>query len=388
MVLVAIASAFLSAAALSGNAAKAEVIVLGAPISLSGSYAKNGAFMRDGYKFAVQSINRAGGVVVRGKPYKLELKFYDDRSRPDLSAAIAEKLIEQDRVRFLLGPYSTDLTEAVAPVAERYRVPLISGNAAGRSLYDKHYCCFFAVLSSTDRYFTALFASAKRILKTEKRSHSGPITLAIATRGDRFSQDVRASVLADAEKNGMRLVLDDRLPDPPTDLSSTLARVRVLKPDIMVVSGRERGAIEAVNQFDAADIDVPILAVSHCDSSKIIEQTGKAAEGIYCPMQWIKSAAYRGKWFGSAANFARHFEQKYGYEPPYHAAQSAAAVVVYADALERAESIETEEVLDKVGDTKLDTFYGPVAFGPSGENIAKEMVVTRVVGGRHVVIQP
>ena len=73
---------------------------------------------------------------------------------------------------------------------------------------------------------------------------------------------------------------------------------------------------------------------------------------------------------------------------PYQAAESAAAVHVYADAFKRAQSLDPEKVRDAIAATELDTFYGPVKFDEAGRNIAKPMVLTQVRHGKYVVVAP
>ncbi len=127
---------FLGLALLMGPAAAEEpgVVRLGAAVSLTGKYSSNGAFTRKGYDLAVQKINRAGGVTVAGKPYLLQIIYYDDESTPARGAQLVERLIQQDKVQYVLGPYSSGLTEAIAPVTEKYGVPMVEANGAAISL--------------------------------------------------------------------------------------------------------------------------------------------------------------------------------------------------------------------------------------------------------------
>lgn len=96
----------------------------------------------------------------------------------------------------------------------------------------------------------------------------------------------------------------------------------------------------------------------------------------------------QGALFGSAEDFARAFEMVYGYAPPYQAAQSAAAVYVLADALERAQSLDTDKVRDAIAATDLLTFYGPIKFDETGKNIAKRKILTQIIDGGYVVVAP
>ena len=83
-----------------------DKIVLGAAISLTGKYSSNGVHTQNGYNMAVDRINSMGGVKVGGKTYKFEIIYYDDESNPKRAAQLAERLISQDGVEFMLGPYS------------------------------------------------------------------------------------------------------------------------------------------------------------------------------------------------------------------------------------------------------------------------------------------
>ena len=81
-----------------------DTIVLGAAVSLTGKYSTNGEHTRNGYNMAVQRINDMGGVSVGGKSYKFDIIYYDDESDSGRAAQLAERLIKQDGVQFMLGP--------------------------------------------------------------------------------------------------------------------------------------------------------------------------------------------------------------------------------------------------------------------------------------------
>ncbi len=364
-----------------------DEIVLGAAVSLTGKYALNGANTKNGYELAVRTINGAGGVEIGGKRYRLVVRYYDDESTPARGTELAERLIKQDGVKFMLGPYGSGLTKAILPVVEKYKVPMIEGNGAARELFTKGYRYIFAVLSTSDQYLTpAIELAAEHAGKLGKSKDK--LRVALAVENDPFAQDVRAGVLDDVERHGMRVVIDDQLPPELNDMSVTLTKVKALKPDLLVVSGHEKGALTAVNQIASLRVDVPILAMTHCDSAQIVEKLGPAAEHAFCAQQWHRSLAYKDALFGTAEDFAKKFEAPYSYPAPYQAAQSAAAVLVFADAFNRAQSLDPEKVREAIAATELETFYGPIEFDAAGRNIAKPMVLIQVQGGQYVVVTP
>src|SRR6185437_13843312 len=120
-------------------AQQGDTIVLGAAVSLTGKYSTNGKNTKDGYDIAVQRINEMGGVKVGGKNYKLEVVYYDDESTPARGAQLVERLISQDGVKFVLGPYSSGLSKAIAPITEKYKIPMVEGNGADRDMFKLGY---------------------------------------------------------------------------------------------------------------------------------------------------------------------------------------------------------------------------------------------------------
>ena len=366
-----------------------DTIVLGAAVSLTGKYTTAGHHTRNGYDFAVKTINERGGVQVAGKSYRLEILYYDDESTPARGAQLAERLIRRDGVRFMLGPYSSGLTHAIAPITEQHRVPMVEGNGASVSLFDKGYRYLFAVLSTTDQYLKEAINLAAQQAAARSKDPAA-LKLAIAIENDPFSQDIRAGVIDDATRYGMEVVIDDKLPRDLNDMTATLLKVKAVRPDVLVVSGHSKGAALLVRQAAELKASAPIVAMTHCESAEVTdrERFGDAAEGILCAAQWAPTLTYRDELFGSAADYAERFEREYGYVPPYQAAESTAAVMVWADALQRAGAFDAETVRDALAATDMQTFYGNIRFDETGRNVAKPMVLRQIQNGVYRVVAP
>ena len=360
-----------------------DTIVLGAAVSITGKYSTNGKHTKNGYDLGVKVINDHGGVVVGGKHYKLAIKYYDDESTAARGTQLAERLIEQDKIQYMLGPYGSGLTKAIAPVTERNHVPMVEANGASLSLFNKGYKYLFAILSTTEQYLQTAVAMAADVHKDPRK-----VKVAGVFENDPFSQDIRAGVFHDAKFRHMKVVIDDKLPPDLNDMSATLTKVKALKPDLLVVSGHAKGAALAIRQIAAMKVDVPMLAMTHCDSADIIGKFGKDAEYTLCASQWDRNLSYKDSLFGSAEDFAKLFEKTYGYAPPYQAAESAAAVEVYKNAFERANTLDRKKVRDAIAKTNMETFYGNIKFDDTGKNIAKPMVLYQVQDGEYRVVAP
>ena len=380
----------LSLAALPASAkVEGDTIVLGSAISLTGKYSTNGIHAQNGYDLAVQRINEMGGVKVGGKSYKLKVVYYDDESTPARGAQLAERLIKQDGVQFMLGPYSSGLTKAIAPVTEKYKIPMVEAEGASRSLFTQGYKYLFAVLSTSEQYLASSIDLAAEIAKKNGKDPSD-VRIAMAFENDPFSLDVRAGVVDDAKKYGMQIVIDDKLPRDLSDMSATLTKVKALKPDLLVVSGHSKGAATAARQIKEMKIDVPMIAMTHCEAAKIIEQFGAATNDFLCPTQWAETLSYSDEYFGTAAEYDALFKKTFdGYKNvPYQAAQASAAVLVWKDAFERANTFDVGKVRDALSATNMKTFYGGIKFSEAGNNIAKPMVLRQIQDGQYNVVAP
>jgi len=349
-----------------------DTITLGSAISFTGKYSSNGIHASNGYNLGVKRVNEMGGVKVGGKTYKLEVKYYDDESTPARGAQLAERLIKQDGIKFFLGPYSSGLTKAIAPVTEKYKIPMVESEGASRSLFTQGYRYLFAVLSTSEQYLASAIGLAAVINKKNGKS-PGDVKVAMAFESDPFSLDVRAGVMDDIKKHGLKVVVDDKLPRDLSDMTPTLRKAKALKADLLVVSGHSKGAATLGRQVVEMKVNIPMVAVTHCESAKLIKKFGAGVDGFLCPTQWAETLTYSGDGYKNV---------------PYQAAQASAAVLVWAEAFERANSFDTEELRDALAATDMKTFYGSIRFSKAGNNIAKPMVLRQIQNGKLNVVAP
>ena len=373
------------------HAAECEALDIGSAISLTGKYATNGIHAKNGYEFAIKKIDEAGGVKVGDKCYNFKVTYYDDESKGDRGATLAERLINQDKVQYMLGPYSSGLTKAIAPVTEKYKIPMVEAEGASRSLFNKGYEYLFAVLSTSEQYLASAIVLAAEMAEKEGKD-PGSVKVAVAVENDPFSLDIRAGVLDDAAKFDMDVVIDEKLPRDLSDMSAILTKVKLLKPDVLIVSGHSKGAATAVRQIGEMKIDVPMIALTHCEAADVTGKFGDTANDILCSTQWAETLSYEDQIFGSAAEYEQEFKTTYpeytDRPVPYQTAQASAAVYVFADAFTRAGTIDKDAVRDALTETDLSTFYGQIKFSEAGNNIAKPMVLRQIQDGKYNVVAP
>lgn len=385
---VAGASLLLSQAAFAQDC---DTITLGSAISLTGKYATNGVHAKNGYEFAIQKIKDNGGVKVGDKCYNFEVIYYDDESKGNRGATLAERLVNQDKVQYMLGPYSSGLTKAIAPVTEKYKIPMVEAEGASRSLFNKGYKYLFAVLSTSEQYLaSAVTLAAEKAQEAGKETSS--VKVAVAVENDPFSLDIRAGVLDDAAKYNMEIVIDEKLPRDLSDMSAILTKVKLLKPDLLIISGHSKGAATAVRQIGEQKISTPMIAITHCEAADVTGNFGASANDFLCSTQWAETLTYEDPIFGTAANYEKEFKAAFPEyaekKVPYQTAQASAAVYVFKDSFERAGTLDKEAVRDAISATDLQTFYGAIKFSEAGNNIAKPMVLRQIQNGEYNVVAP
>ncbi|HUX24824.1 MAG TPA: amino acid ABC transporter substrate-binding protein [Burkholderiales bacterium] len=369
--------------------AEGDTIVLGSAISITGKYSQEGKNASDGYNFAVKRINEMGGVKIKGKTYKLAIKYYDDESTPARTAQLVERIINQDGIKYILGPYGSGTTKAAAPVTEKYKVSLVEAEGSSRSLFTQGYRYMFAALSTSDQYLAPVIDLADELARKSGKNPSD-MKIGMAFENDPFSLDVRQGVVDQAKKFNMKIVVDDKMPRDLSDISATLTKMKALRPDIIVFSGHTKGATTATRQMKELGVNASIVAMTHCESAKLTTQFGAASEGILCPTQWAETLKYKDDVFGTAMDYNKAFLAAHpDYKiVPYQAAQGSGAVEIWADAFRRAQSLDTEKLRDALAATDMQTFYGNIKFSAEGNNIAKPMVLRQIQGGKYVVVAP
>jgi len=364
--LIAVAAVLLAAT----TSLAADTIVFGAAISITGKTAKEGEYTRDGYQFAIDKINEMGGIKVGGKTYKVELKYYDDETKPERTAQLIEKLINEDKVNLILGPYGSSPTGTAAPICERYKIPMVEANGAAEAIFSKGYKYSFMILSPAKNYL-------RGVLDTILKKDPSAKTMAILGENEAFSKDVAAGAVVYAREKGIEVIYDELYPTNAQDVSALLTAIKARTPDIMLGSGHLQDSLLIVKQAKDLGVSPKAMGFSVGPSSPEFKANlGKAADYIFGATQWTEALKYDGEdpWKTPKA-FGDAFRAKMpAYKViPYQIAESAVAVIAYQKAIEKAGTIDPTKVRDALATLDMMTFYGKIKFDSRGVNIYKAM---------------
>ncbi|MGA8179844.1 MAG: amino acid ABC transporter substrate-binding protein [Desulfobacterales bacterium] len=359
----------------SGSAFAAKnVIKLGCAMSFTGAQSRTGKLYVDSYKYAVEAINKAGGVKVGGKHYKLKLVFYDDESKPTESSKLVEKLITVDKVNFLLGPYSSGITIPDSIVARRYRVPMIEGGGASGKIFSEGNKYIFGTLPQAGDYFASTLEFLKEMKPFAKK-------VAIIYADDKFDVSVAEGTLPKAKEMGYDVAIYEKYTEGASDFSSILTKVKSDGINAVLVAGHTEEAINFVQQAKELNVSPYILSLtvgpSEADFRKAL---GKDANYVYGVASWSTQMNFSGYIFKDTADFVKNFKKKFGYDPDYHNASAIADIAIFKNAIERAGSLDREKVRDAIASTDLSTIYGKVTFMKNGQ-INGTSVVLQILNG-------
>ena len=359
---------------------------IGASVSQTGAYAAIGQNLLRGYQLSVKHTNQKGGLLGR----KVELIVEDDQSQPERAAAIYEKLVTRDKVDALLGPYSSPITDAVADVAEKYRMPMIASGAAAASVFRKGRKFTFMLLSPGEVYLEGLIdMAARRKLKT----------LAVVHEDTVFPIGIAHGTTELARKRGLQVVFVEAYPRQASDFSRMLGRLKATNPDVIGAATYLEDSVAITREMKRLDINPKMYAVTvGGDLPKFYETLGRTAEYVYGATQWepeLVTLRRGGGLIPVARRYpgAREFVEAHKTEFPgadlsYHTAEAYGGCQVFVEAVKRAGSLDADRLRDVILKMDFNTVFGGFRVDRTGFQVAHTMLMFQWQDGKKVIVWP
>jgi branched-chain amino acid transport system substrate-binding protein len=346
-------------------------IRLGASLSLTGTYAKLGKNQHEGYQLCIKELNAKGGLLGR----KLDLVVYDDQSLPPTAVRLYEKLITEDKVDVVMGPYSSGITESVAGISEKYKNVMVSPLAATTSIFRQGRKYIFMVISPAEVYLEGLVdMAAKRGLKT----------IAIVNEDTLFPKATVAGTADLAKKRGLQIVLQESYPKGNTDFSAMLVKIKAANPDVIAAATYFDDAVAITRQMKELNVNPKMFGVTvGGDIPEFYTLLKQNAEYVYGSTQWDEALPYPGQ-----KEFLAAYAKKFKHEPSYHAAAGYAGCLIYAEAAKRAKSLDSDLVRAELLKLKIRTAFGDYAVDQDGFQISHKMVMIQWQDAKRLVVWP
>ena len=362
-----------------------NILHIGVTVWLSDTFAKLGVETKAGYEIWKDVVNKAGGIKVGARKYTVDIIYYDDKSDAQTAAKLTEKLITEDKVKILFGPYSSGITDATATIAERYKVITLASSAYGDALYDKGRKYIFCPASRASTEYRNVLRMIKEMDPSLKRvailAADNVAALAWAGGAQKHAQDL-----------GFDVVAFEKYPLPINDLSSAILSIKSKNPDILLSSGFVTDGILMLRQMKDLRMSPKVVAsMSPMASQEVLDNLKGDAEGLIVGLQYVSGAPFKDPVFGSLAAYEKLvLSAGPGTVNDRHVAASAAGVMLQK-ALERAGIVDD---VDKIREALLrldlkDTIFGPIKLeNPNGINSARFASVAQIQGGKFVPVFP
>ncbi len=362
---------FLFATALNANAA--DPIRIGVSLGLTGTYAGPAKMQERGYELWEQDINRRGGIL--GRP--LEIIIRDDKSDKEEATKIYRDLITRQRVDLIFGPYSSEITVAVAPILEELGYPTLLPGAAADRIWKQGYNNVFGLFILASKYALEMIRLA--VLHDLRR-------VAIVYADDEFSVEVANGAKKWAGRANREVVVFEKFKKGIRDLQYLALKAKEARAELIVVAGHfdesvdMRRALKSVGWYPRA-----YFATIGPTLQKYADEMQQDAEFTFASSLWEPDESLE---FPGSLGFIKAFKNAYEILPSYHAANAYAAGQVIEAAITNAGSLDRGKIRQTLYDLDVHVAIGRFRVDRFGVPIKHRPLIIQWLGGKKVIVHP
>ena len=373
---------------------KRDFFKVGVVTSLSGELAFGGTVTKRGYDMWEDAVNAQGGIDIGGKKYKVKLVYADDQSTPATAAVGGERLITQEKVDFILGPYASGTTLALAPITEKYKMPHITGSAESPLIW-------------LERNLNIPLEPSPRSASMQDRpsrpsprmSHPNPKRSPSSASMTPSPNSLQRPQKIEAEKQGLKVVKYEIVPEG-SDYTPSISAIKPLNPDIFAMGNHEKAAIEMMKIAKELKFNAKAYTQHYGMSTPDFRKgLGKDIEYVFGNSVWTEDMKIQGTvLFKTPKEFADAIRKKFNVDPDYTEAGCTAAGIAFQEALRAIKAApplteaQKEALVGALEKLNIMTFYGQVKFATEGDfyhsNAGLQPVTLQYQGGKLVVVGP
>jgi branched-chain amino acid transport system substrate-binding protein len=353
-----------------------DSIRLGFSMALTGFYAQGAQSQITAYEVWKEAVNEKGGILVKdlNKKLPVELVHYDDKSSADTAVKVYEKLITQDKVDLVLTPWGTTIHFAIAPLAEKYRVPMVGSTAASVRLRDIKSRYFWFITSCIpDKQMEALVDLLQSL---------GVKRVAIIYVQEHFPRENLQFLKPALEKAQIEAALVKDYPIGVKDLTTLLMDVKAKKPQALIALSYPGDSFLLMGQCQGLGINPPFLFELVGPSIAAFGQAfGPGTEGVTTMGHWSP----KGPWPG-AREFEERYVKKWNMRPDYlDSALSYVECQIIKQAIEKAGTLDREKIRDTIAQSEFSTINGPIRFTGTENHVTPSMILQYQKGDLEIV---
>lgn len=350
-----------------------ENISIGVSLALSGKYSAMGSMQKKGFALWERHVNSRGGILGR----KVKVLFHDDQSDPQRAKAVYQQMIEMDKVDLVFGPYSSGISEAILPVTEKHKYPVLLSGASSDRLWKKGYRYAFGVYTPAGKYTVGFL----QMLVMNKLTN-----IAIVSADDSFSASLSDNTKKWAQKFRLKVNLFERFKKGREDLSEIALNVKSSDAQALIVCGHldesvdMRRALKNINWHPKA-----YYASVGPATPKYQSVLGDDANFAFSSSQWEKEVGIN---FPQGKTFVNDFNKRYNEPPSYHAATAYASGMILEVALNKVGEVDRDRLRDTFSAMDTMTVIGRYGVDKTGMQIRHFPLIIQWQEGRKRVVWP
>jgi branched-chain amino acid transport system substrate-binding protein len=360
---VAAAAVLATCVVLGGSVNAAEPITIGLGMALTGGLAAGGKSALLAMQIWRDNVNAKGGLM--GRPVKLI--NYDDQSNPATVPGIYTKLLDVDKVDFIVSGYGTNLIAPAMPVAISHdRVFLGLFGLAVNSEF--HYPKYFSMLPSGP---DPKHAFSEPFFKVAMAANPKPKTLALLAEDAEFPKNASEGVRDHVKTYGLQLVYDKTYPPGTPDFTPIVHAIQATNPDMVFVASYPPGSVGMLRAATESGLKTRFFGggMVGLQFTPVKLQFGPKLNGVVDYDWWIPAPTMQ---FPGIVDFLKEYQSKAAeagvdplgwYLPPF----AYAYLQVLGDAVEGAKSLDQNAVADYIRGHSFETIVGSITFGKDGE---------------------
>ena len=371
------AAAVLSSLLLAALPASAQTEVrIGTASPLSGPGAHQGKDIENGARMAIDELN-AKGIAIGGKRIKWVLQAEDDASDPKTGTAVAQKLVDA-RVAAVVGHLNSGPTVPASKIYASAGIPQISPAATTPVYTNQGYKTAFRVVANDNLIGRTLARHALGTLKAKRIAVIDDRTAFGQGLADQFAREVRSS-------GGAAIVSRQFTHDKATDFSAILTQIRAQLPDVIFYGGMDAVAGPMLKQMKTLGLQATFVSGDGVCSEKLPLLAGDALgdDKVFCAVAGGVTGAQEARFNA----FNERFRQGYGTPVETYAPYAYDAVMVFAGAMQKAQSTEPARFLPALAAIRHEGVTGSIAFDAKGDLRDAAMTLYTYRQGKKVKLQ-
>jgi branched-chain amino acid transport system substrate-binding protein len=358
-------------------ATEAKPIQVGASLPLTGNFSDPGSAAKKGYELWADMVNKAGGLLGR----QVKFVVYDNASNPDTAVADYERLVTQDKVDLLVGPFSSKLVIPTSEVANKYGYAFPEPAGGAPHVFDRGLKNLFFCQPASSDVQGIPFVNYVLSLPEATR----PKTFASISQDDPFTLGVIDAMRPLLTKGGLTEVLNEKYPPDTKDFSSLAAKVADKNPDLILGGTMLADSLGQIKAYIQAGYQPrgAFFTTGPSLPKEFNEALGKSTEGIFSAISWFEASTTP-----SNPEFVKAYHDMYGSEPIAEDSANAFTVgQVLQQAVENTKSLDNAKLIDEMHKATFNTVVGPLAFTELGQPKGSFMTL-QWQGGSSSIIAP